>query len=110
LGLGMTEFAVVLTTFPADRDPAEFARTLVEEQLAACVNVLPPMVSTYCWKDAIETADERQIIIKTTRARLEELRERIDVLHPYDVPEFVVLAITEGSPAYLTWLAENTRR
>lgn len=96
---------VVWTTWPADGDAGAFAKTLVEERLAACVNVLPPMLSFYRWNGAVETASERQLLIKTTAAHVAALEKRVQALHPYEVPEFVVLDITAGSPAYLSWLA-----
>jgi periplasmic divalent cation tolerance protein len=102
------QFIIVLTTYPLDKDADSLAATLVEERLAACVNILPPMRSVYRWKDAVERADERQIVIKTTKARVAALEARIRTLHPYDVPEFVVLPIESGSADYLSWLAENT--
>ena len=97
------EGVVVLTTWPADRDAAPFARALVEERLAACVGVLPEMRSHYRWAGGVQDEAERQILIKTTRGRIEALRARVAVLHPYDVPEWLVLR-AEGSPAYATWL------
>jgi len=102
------QFVVVLTTFPADGDAETFARTLVEERLAACVNILPPMRSIYMWKGAIERADERQLLIKTATHRVAQLETRLKALHPYDVPEFLVLSILEGSRHYLSWLADST--
>jgi periplasmic divalent cation tolerance protein len=104
-----THFVLVLTTFPADGDAEALARTLVTERLAACVNVLPPMRSIYRWKGALEDASERQLVIKTTAARVPELQLRLKTLHPYEVPEFLVLPITEGSPDYLSWLTDSTR-
>ena len=104
----MTEFAIVLTTFPADRDPAALATTLVEERLAACVNVLPLMSSTYRWQGAVETADEHQLVIKTTKGRIEALERRIAELHPYDVPEILTIPVSGASAAYGAWLAEST--
>jgi periplasmic divalent cation tolerance protein len=101
------DFIVVLTTWPADQDPAVLTRPLVEERLAACVNVLPAMVSSYRWEGKLEQAEERQVIIKTSRARLDALRIRLHALHPYEVPEFLVLAVTEGSDAYLQWIADS---
>lgn len=101
----MADFVIVLTTFPADQDADAFAKTLVGEHLAACVNVLPPMASTYEWQGSIEVATERQVVIKTSGARLPELEARLKALHPYDVPEFVVLPILSGSAEYLNWLA-----
>ena len=104
------EFVVALTTFPSDKDAAAFAKTLVDERLAACVNILPTMRSIYTWKGVTESADECQLVIKTTRARVAELEARITQLHPYDVPEFIVLPIEAGSPAYLSWLSDSTER
>lgn len=104
----MTDFAIVLTTFPADRDPAALARTLVQERLAACVSLLPPMSSIYRWQGAIETADERQLVIKTTAGRVEALQRRVAELHPYDVPEILVIPVSEASAAYAAWLEEST--
>jgi periplasmic divalent cation tolerance protein len=102
------QYVVVLTTLPADADASTLARALVEERLAACVNILPPMTSVYRWREGIEEDTERQILIKTTRARLTELWERLRVLHPYDVPEFVALPILDGSDAYLRWIGDST--
>jgi periplasmic divalent cation tolerance protein len=101
------QFVVVLTTFPVDGDVEQFATALVEERLAACVNVLPPMRSIYAWKGAIERADERQLLIKTNTDRVHALETRIKALHPYDVPEFLVLSVLDGSRDYLSWVAEN---
>ena len=104
----MSEFVIVLTTFPADGDAEALARTLVTERLAACVNVLPPMVSIYRWKAAVEAASERQLVIKTTAARVAALQDRLTALHSYEVPEFLVLPISEGGEAYLSWLTDST--
>lgn len=103
------QFVIVLTTFPVDRDVDQFARALVEERLAACVNVLAPMRSIYAWKGAIEQADERQVLIKTNTERVHDLETRIRALHPYDVPEFLVVSVLDGSRDYLSWVAESTR-
>ena len=102
------EFAVVLTTIPVDFDAVDLASTLVGERLAACVNVLPPMESIYRWQGEVETAKERQVVIKTTIARLESLMQRIQDLHPYDVPEVLVLSVAGGLDAYLAWLRKST--
>jgi periplasmic divalent cation tolerance protein len=105
----MTEHVLVLTTLPMSLDADALARTLVEERLVACVNVLPPMQSTYRWKDEVEQEGERQVIMKTTRDRLPALQTRLHELHPYDVPEFIVVPIAEGSEAYLEWMRDSTR-
>ncbi len=103
------EHVLVLTTLPADTDVVAFAKSLVEERLAACVNLLPLMESVYRWEGRVEVESERQLIIKTTRERTETLWERVRELHPYEVPEFVVLSIIDGNDAYLRWIADSTR-
>jgi periplasmic divalent cation tolerance protein len=95
---------IVLTTLGAQTDAAAFARVLVDERLAACVNVLPAMTSVYRWKGAVEEDSEQQLVIKTTSDRVEALEARFHELHPYELPEFLVLGVTDGSPAYLEWL------
>ncbi len=104
-----SEFVLVLTTFPIDKDAEAFAKVLVDEHLAACVNVLPAMRSIYTWKGVTESADERQLVIKTTGARVPALEARVKQLHPYDVPEFIVLPISAGSQSYQAWLSDSTR-
>lgn len=103
------EFVIVLTTMPAAGDAAkELARTLVAERLAACANLLPPMLSIYRWEGSVQEDEERQIVLKTARSRVPALMERIRQLHPYDVPELIVLPIVEGSDAYLGWIRDST--
>jgi periplasmic divalent cation tolerance protein len=99
----MNEFILVLTTMPADDRADGLARTLVEERLAACVNVHAPMSSTYRWQGGIETEQERQVVVKTTRANLPALETRLRALHPYDLPEFIVIGAS-GSDAYASWV------
>ena len=103
-----TEYVLVLTTLPADAEAAAFARTLVTERLAACVNLLAPMESVYEWEGEMQRDTERQLIMKTVRSRVDALWHRVRELHPYDVPEFVVLPIVDGNDAYLRWLAQST--
>jgi periplasmic divalent cation tolerance protein len=100
----------VLTTLPGDADAGAFARALVEDRLAACVNLLPLMESIFRWEGKIDRETERQVLIKTSRARVVTLWERVRALHPYDVPEFIVLPIADGNAAYLKWLGESTSR
>jgi periplasmic divalent cation tolerance protein len=102
------EYVIVLTTLPADADGPAFARAIVDEKLAACVNLLSPMESVYRWEGAIERETERQVIMKTSKDRVVALWERVRELHPYDVPEFVVLPVVDGNDAYLRWIAEST--
>ena len=100
---------IVLTTLGAETDAVAFARVLVDERLAACVNVLPAMTSVYRWKGAIEEDGEQQLVIKTSSDRVAALEARFHELHPYDVPEFLVISVTGGSSAYLGWLGESVR-
>jgi periplasmic divalent cation tolerance protein len=95
---------LVLTTLGASADALAFARTLVDERLAACVNVLPPMTSTYRWKGSVEQEQEQQLIIKTTAGRVDALAARLRELHSYELPEFLVLS-ARASEAYGEWLA-----
>src|SRR6187200_2009784 len=88
---------VVLTTVGMSTDADALARTLVAERLAACVNLLPEMQSIYQWKGELTADGERQLIIKTTVARLDALTTRLHELHPYELPEFLVLPVTGGS-------------
>jgi periplasmic divalent cation tolerance protein len=103
-----SEYVLVLTTLPGDADASAFARTLVEERVAACVNLLPLMESIYRWEGDIHHETERQVIIKTSRERVVDLWERLREMHPYDVPEFIVLSIVDGNEAYLRWIGEST--
>jgi periplasmic divalent cation tolerance protein len=99
---------LVLITVPADADAAGLARTLVEDHLAACVSVGGEIRSIYRWQGAVEEATERQLYIKTTAATLDALRARMAQLHPYDVPEWLVLPALETGDAYLDWVRQAT--
>jgi periplasmic divalent cation tolerance protein len=99
---------IVVTTWPADQDSAPFALALVEERLAACVNVLGEMQSTYRWAGEVETATERQLVIKTVAEHVPALEARVRALHPYEVPEFLVIPTSGGSDACVAWLKEVT--
>lgn len=99
---------IVLTTVPLEFDAPALVLTLLAERLVACVNILPPMRSLYRWEGAIESASEQPLVMKTTMGRVEELRERLTTLHPYEVPEFLVIEASGGSTAYLEWLRLET--
>jgi periplasmic divalent cation tolerance protein len=103
-----SEFVLILTTVPDDLDVDGLIRPLVAEGLVACANVLAPMRSIYRWRGAVETAGERQVIFKTTRTRVSVVQARLAGRHPYEVPEFLVLPIAEGSDGYLRWLRNET--
>jgi periplasmic divalent cation tolerance protein len=98
---------IVLTTIGSETDALALARTLVDERLAACVNVLPAMVSIYRWKGSVEQDKEHQVVIKTAPDRLPALEARLRQLHPYELPEFLVLDVAGGEAAYLAWVRES---
>ena len=104
----MTDIVIVLTTVADDERAEPLARRLVDERLAACVNLHPPMVSMYRWQGRVERDGERQMVIKTTRDRLPALEARLIQLHSYELPEFLVVSADEGSAAYLAWVKEQT--
>ena len=95
---------VVLSTFPSAEVAAEVARSLVEERLAACVNIVPAVRSIYRWKGAVHDDAETLAIIKTTAARAAAMRARLVELHPYDVPEAIEVPIAGGHAPYLAWV------
>jgi uncharacterized protein involved in tolerance to divalent cations len=99
---------VVWTTIGSTADGRGMASILVTERLAACVNVLPEMESFYRWKGQVEDDRERQLVMKTTAARVAALKARVHELHEYEVPEFIVMPIVGGSDAYLNWIREST--
>lgn len=85
------------------------ATAVVEERLAACVNLVPGLISIYRWQGQVKREPECLLLIKTSTDRFEPLRQRLRALHPYDVPEILALPVRDGDPDYLTWLTENTR-
>ena len=100
---------LVLTNLP-DRATAEaLAAVLVEERLAACVNILQPCRSVYRWQGALETAEEVPLLIKTSEARYAALENAIRVRHPYATPEIIALPVVLGLPDYLAWVVTETR-
>jgi len=100
--------SIVLTTLGADADATVLARTLVEERLAACVNILPAMTSVYRWQGKVEQEREQQMVIKTASDRVAALEARLRQLHPYELPEFLVIQ-AGGSAAYLAWVGDSAR-
>lgn len=95
---------VALATCPDEATALALARTLVEERLAACVNVAGRVRSIYRWKGAVEEADERLLVIKARADRLESLAARLAELHPYDVPELLAFPVELGLGPYLEWV------
>jgi periplasmic divalent cation tolerance protein len=104
----MTDYMVVYVTAP-EKEAAALARTLVEERLAACVNLVPGIRSFYWWQGKIEDDPEVLCIMKTQSHLFEALRDRVRALHSYEVEEIIALAIIAGNQPYLDWIKENTR-
>ncbi|HEY5896837.1 MAG TPA: divalent-cation tolerance protein CutA [Burkholderiales bacterium] len=100
---------LVLTNLP-DRASAErIADTLVQQGLAACVNILAPCRSVYRWKGAVQHDEEHPMLIKTTTERYAQLQEALRSAHPYELPEIIALPVERGLPAYLQWVAAETK-
>jgi periplasmic divalent cation tolerance protein len=96
---------LVLSTCPSLEAASALARQLLEQDRAACVNVVPAVRSMYLWQGAVQTDDEALMIIKTTASRFDRLRETLVANHPYEVPEVVAIRIADGHHPYLDWLA-----
>ena len=105
----MTDKLIVFVTC-GNRDEAErIATAVVDDRLAACVNVLPGVRSCYVWEEKLTWSDEVMLVIKTTEARYVALQSKIRELHSYDVPEIVAMPIAMGFDKYLAWIANSTK-
>lgn len=102
-----SSFVIVLTTLGADTDAAGLARTLVGQRLAACVNIVGEVTSIYRWKEEVDQDAEQLLVIKTTTDLVDVLQARLRELHPYELPEFLVLPVKGGSEGYLAWLRDS---
>jgi periplasmic divalent cation tolerance protein len=102
-------YVMAITTVPSVDEGKRIVRSLVEQRLVACGNVVPGAVSIYRWHGAIEEAAEAVVLLKTTVERWHALREALPRLHPYEVPELVVVPIAGGHRPYLDWLSAETR-
>ncbi len=105
----MTDAVVVLVTAPTAEAAAEIARALVEEGLAACGNVAPGIRSIYRWQGEIHDDAEALLLLKTERRLVPALKERLPAMHPYQVPELLVLAVEDGLAPYVAWIAAAVR-
>ncbi len=99
---------LVLSTFPNADKAAEVARTLVEEALCACVNLVPAVRSIYRWQGEVSDDSEVLALIKTTSERFPPLADRLRSLHPYEVPEIIALDVVDGAASYLAWVAASS--
>jgi periplasmic divalent cation tolerance protein len=102
----MTHHRLILTTASSTEEARKLANALVEKRLAACVNILPKIDSIYRWKDKVEESQEFLLLIKTTQSAVEKVRDAIQELHSYELPECIVLPIETGSEDYLKWIDE----
>ena len=105
----MSDFNLLMITVPSEDAAATIARTLVEERLAACVNILPAVRSIYRWEGKVEDATEVLLLVKSRAVLFEELRTRVLSLHTYTVPEVIEFDLKRGHPAYLEWIFRNTK-
>ena len=103
----MTDKRIVLTTTDSEESARKIAQHLVERRLAACVNLIPQVISVYRWKNKVEEAREWLLIIKSTKATFALVRDAIAELHSYEVPECVCLKVEDGLPGYLQWIADS---
>jgi periplasmic divalent cation tolerance protein len=103
----MTDKRIVLTTAGSKEEAQKIAHGLVEARLAACVNIVGPMESVYRWKNKVESSAEFLLVIKTTAAAFEAVRDAIKKLHSYELPECVMVYIEDGSVEYLAWIADS---
>ncbi|HEX2979071.1 MAG TPA: divalent-cation tolerance protein CutA [Anaerolineaceae bacterium] len=105
-----TKYVVVLVSVPNEEVGVMIARALIEQKLAACVNILPGMRSIYRWEDRLVDDREMLLLVKTRAEGFQErLAPAIKALHPYDLPEIIALPIVQGTEAYLAWVEDNTK-
>jgi periplasmic divalent cation tolerance protein len=104
-----TQVLLAISTFPDAETANRIAQTLVGEKFAACANLIPAVHSIYRWKEKIETAGEVIVFFKTTQDRQAEFQEKLNSLHPYEVPELICIKIDSGSLEYLRWVIDNCR-
>lgn len=105
----MTDYRIVLTTAGSAHEAERIASALVEAQLAACVNIVSPVMSVYRWKGSVQKEQEWLLLIKTAASAFESVSKKIRELHSYDLPECIQLPIEAGTAEYLNWIAENVK-
>src|SRR4051812_19568705 len=105
----MTGVVILLCTCGSEEEAQRIGTALIEERLAACVNLLPSVFSIYRWEGVIEKASEVLLLVKSTEEHFDSLRDRITELHSYDTPEIISLPVSNGSEKYLEWIREETR-
>lgn len=106
----MSDYLMVLTTLPDQPQAEALAGTLLEQKLAACIQVLPPMTSLYTWQGKVEKESEHLMLIKTRTSRYEDLAAAVREHHPYEVPELIAVDVVTGLSEYLDWIVECTEQ
>ena len=101
---------LALSTFPDHETAQRISNQLVTEKFAACANILPGIESIYRWKEKIETSNETLVFFKLSEDRQSAFQEKLRSLHPYEVPEIIIVPVTTGLPEYLRWVAESCTR
>lgn len=104
-----TEFVAAFATAPSEEVAEKLATSIVKNKLAACVNTIPRVMSTYWWDGKVQREPEVLLMMKTRAALVPQLTEHVRKEHPYDVPELIVHSIVGGNPEYLTWIAASTQ-
>lgn len=105
----MTDKRIVFTTAGSKEEAQKIAHGLVEQRLAACVNIVGPIQSVYRWKGSVETAAEYLLLVKTTAEVFDQVRDAIRVLHSYELPECIQVPIEAGADEYLSWIEESVK-
>lgn len=105
----MTDKRIVLSTAGSEEEARRIARHLVEEQLAACVNIVPQIESIYRWQGKVESSQEWLLMIKTTSERFASVRDAIRAMHSYELPECIAISVEDGSAAYLEWIGQSVK-
>lgn len=99
---------LIITNFPDKKGALNFASVLIDERLAACVNVLGTGTSVYRWQGKTEFADEVPVLIKTQQEHYSQIEKRLKMIHPFELPELIFVPVNGGLPAYLSWIEEET--
>jgi periplasmic divalent cation tolerance protein len=105
----MTDKRIVFTTCGSQKEAEKIARNLVDNRLAACVNIVPHIRSIYRWEGKVESAEEWLLVVKTTADKFVQIRDAIRSLHSYELPECVATPVEDGSAEYLRWIEENIK-
>lgn len=104
----MTTAILVITNFPDNESAGALAQELVNQRLAACVNIMPVCTSVYRWQNETESTEELPVFIKTQQKHYNRVEQIINAMHPYELPEVIVVPVTDGLPAYLQWIMDET--